>query len=269
MICERVKEQIPEYLSGAIDEGARARVLEHFDGCAACREEVAKLDTVWRKMEILEAVEPSPALRPRFQEMLAAYQCGVAAKQASFAKRTWFTLPFPAWAAAACASILLLSGTLAGRYAFPANTTGRQTDYAQLKGEVESMRQLVTLSLLEQQSSGARLRGVSYSYRMERPDPQVETALLYAVSHDTNINVRLSALDALQKFAGTPTVSRALIDAIPTQDSPLVQIGLIDLLVGRNEADVAPALQKLMKDPNVNPAVRQRAQWGLNKLGAA
>ena len=131
------------------------------------------------------------------------------------------------------------------------------------------MRQLVTLSLLEQQSSGARLRGVSYSYRMERPDPQVETALLYAVSHDTNINVRLSALDALQKFAGTPTVSRALIDAIPTQDSPLVQIGLIDLLVGRNEADVAPALQKLVKDPHVNPAVRQRAQWGLNKLRAA
>jgi len=131
------------------------------------------------------------------------------------------------------------------------------------------MRQLVTLSLLEQQSSGARLRGVSYSYRMERPDPQVETALLYAVSHDTNINVRLSALDALQKFAGTPTVSRALIDAIPTQDSPLVQIGLIDLLVGRNEADVAPALQKLVNDPHVNPAVRQRAQWGLNKLRAA
>ena len=269
MICKRVKEQIPEYLSGGIEEIARARLLEHLDGCAACREEVAKLDTVWRKMEILEAAEPSPALRPRFHEMLAAYQCGLAANQAVTVKKSWFTVPFSVWAAAACASLLLFCGAAAGRYAFPAHASDRQTDYAQLKGEVESMRQLVTLSLLEQQSSGARLRGVSYSYRMERPDPQVETALLYAVSHDTNINVRLSALDALQKFAGTPTVSRALIDAIPTQDSPLVQIGLIDLLVGRNEADVAPALQKLVNDPHVNPAVRQRAQWGLNKLRAA
>ncbi len=136
-------------------------------------------------------------------------------------------------------------------------------------GEIESLRQLVTLSLLQQQSPGARLRGVNYSYKMERADPQVEAALLYAVSHDSNINVRLSALDALQKVAATPTVGRALIEALPAQDSPLVQIGLIDLLVGRNETDVTPALRKLIGDPQTNPAVRQRAQWGLNQLGAA
>jgi len=93
MICKRVKEQIPEYLSGGIEESARARLLEHLDGCAACREEVAKLDTVWHKMEILEAAEPSPALRPRFHEMLAAYQCGLAANQAVTVKKSWFTVP--------------------------------------------------------------------------------------------------------------------------------------------------------------------------------
>jgi len=264
MICERVKEQIPEYLSGALEEQARIRLLGHLDSCNSCREEVAQLDSVWRKLGLLEGVEPSPSLRPRFQEMLAAYQAGVAAvERPQQASRNWLT--FPAWAAVACATVLVLGGVAAGRYFHSPQTA----EYSQLKGEIEGMRQLVTLSLLQQQSPGSRLRGVNYSYRIERPDPEIESALLYAVNHDSNVNVRLSALDALQKFAGSPAIGRALIDALPLQDSPLVQIGLIDLLVGRNEADATPVLQKLVKDPQSNPAVRQRAQWGLNKLGAA
>lgn len=266
MICERVKEQIPEYLSGALPEQARTKLLNHLDSCSGCREEIARLDTVWQSLDLLEPADPSPALRPRFEEMLAAYQAGLrATRPPRSTPRNWFAFPVPAWAVAGCAVLLIVGGVAAGRVTRPA----QPVEYAQLRGEVESMRQLVTLSLLQQQSPGARLRGVNYSYQMERPDPQVESALLYAVNHDSNVNVRLSALDALQKFAASPTVSRELIDALPAQDSPLVQIGLIDLLVGRNEADAAPALQKLTKDPQTNPAVRQRAQWGLNKLGAA
>lgn len=261
MICERVKEQIPEYLSGALEDGARARLLSHLDGCATCREEVFRLDSVWRKLDLLPMAEPSANLRVRFEEMLAAYQSGLAAKQKP--RSNWLFVP--TWAAAACSLLLLLGGLAAGRAMRPQPPN----EFAQLKGELESMRQLVTLSLLQQQSPGARLRGVNYSYKMERADPQVESALLYAVSHDSNVNVRLSALDALQKVAGSPAVSRALVDALATQDSPLVQIGLIDFLVGRNESEVVPALRKLTQDQQVNPAVRQRAQWGLNQLGAA
>ena len=237
--------------------------LGHLDGCAACRDEVSQLDSVWRKLDLLPVAEPSARLRLRFEEMLAAYQSGLAAKQKP--RANWFFVP--TWAAAACSLLLLVGGIVAGRTS--ATRPQPQSEFAQLKGELESMRQLVTLSLLQQQSPGARLRGVNYSYKMERADPQVESALLYAVSHDSNVNVRLSALDALQKVAGSPAVSRALIEALATQDSPLVQIGLIDLLVGRNESEVVPALRKLTQDQQVNPAVRQRAQWGLNQLGAA
>jgi len=33
MICERLKELVPEYLFGAIGEDARIRMLAHLDGC--------------------------------------------------------------------------------------------------------------------------------------------------------------------------------------------------------------------------------------------
>ena len=44
---------------------------------------------------------------------------------------------------------------------------------AQLRGQVESLRQLVALSMLQEQSPSARLRGVTYSYQIAQPDPQV------------------------------------------------------------------------------------------------
>ena len=114
-----------------------------------------------------------------------------------------------------------------------------------MRGQVESLRQLVALSLLQEQSPSARLRGVNYSYQMTQPDREVQQALLHAVNHDTNVNVRLSAVDALAKFASNPEVRRALVDSLPVQDSPLVQIALIDLLVQLNARDAAPAMQKL------------------------
>jgi hypothetical protein len=46
----------------------------------------------------------------------------------------------------------------------------------------------------------------------------------------------------------------------------MVQISLIDLLVQLHERQAAEALKQLMNDNNQNQIVRQRAQWGLQKL---
>jgi hypothetical protein len=255
MICERVKEQLAEYLSGSLEGAGREKFLAHLEQCARCRAEVEELGALWRGLELLPSAQPSPVMRVRFQEMLEAYRFG----QEQVKPRRTF-----AWWQLAAACALLAVGAAAGHLATRPQSS---PELAQLRGEVESMRQLVTLSLLQQQSAGARLRGVTYSYQMERPDPQVENALLYTVSHDSNVNVRLSAVDALQKFARNPEVAHSLVSAIEPQDSPLVQIALIDLLVEVKDGSVIPELRKLEKAP-VNESVRQRAAWALQKLGA-
>jgi hypothetical protein len=270
MICERVKEQLAEYLSGNLEGPAREKFVSHLEQCARCQAEVEELGALWRSLDFLPSAQPSIAMRGRFNEMLEAYRFGQAeALQKEAAKSNVRQMPQPRFAwwqigAAACA--LLALGAAAGHYGLPEQHTAVTPEVSQLRGEVESMRQLVTLSLLQQQSAGARLRGVTYSYQMDRPDPEVEKALLFAVSHDANVNVRLSAVDALQKYAHNPQVSKALVDAIEPQDSPLVQIALIDLLVDAKEGSVIPELRKLEK-AEVNEAVRQRATWALQKLG--
>ena len=287
MNCERIREQLPECLAGRLDKAAREAVIEHLETCSGCRAELAQLGVVWRALESLAAPEMKPErerdMRDRFTERLAAFQAGLEQGRAVAAAENrpdhaalrqsppaWWTALWsrPVWQFAA-ALALLLAGAWAGRYLV---APGREnapegTEVAQLKGQVESLRQLVTLSMLEQQSPSARLEGVSYAYQMSQPDTQVEQALLHAVNHDANVNVRLSAVDALQKYAADPNVRRALADAVPVQDSPLVQVALIDLLVQLKDRDSAPALRVLAHNAEADDAVRQRATWAIQRLG--
>lgn len=269
MNCERIREQIPECLAGRLDAAARERLVEHLEGCSGCRTEVAELNAVWRAMESLKSVKetaPDPAARARFLEVLEAYRAGMGVAAERPQRRIGWFAARPVWQAAMAAGLVIL-GVFAGRYV--AEPRQESPEVAQLKGQVESLRQLVALSMMQQQSPSARLRGVSYSEQMSQPDRQVRQALLYAVSHDSNVNVRLSAVDALQKFAGDPEVVRAMVDAIPVQDSPLVQVSLVDMLVQVDARGAAPAMARLAVDEQVDEVVRQRARWALNKLGGA
>ena len=268
MNCERVREQIPELLAGRLDKAARETIVEHLETCANCRTEVAELNAVWRALDSIKIADAEPSMKLRFMEVLEAYKAGagqVVEMPRPRARGGWLGSMHPAWQAALAAA-LLIGGVFAGREAARPQSNPPGPEVAQLKGEIESLRQLVALSMLQQQSPSARLRGVSYSEAMAQPDEQVEQALLSAVTHDSNVNVRLSAVDALQKFAGSPGVIPAMVQAIPVQDSPLVQIALIDMLVQMNARTEAPALVKLSMDGQVDDVVRQRAAWAVEKL---
>ena len=272
MNCERIREQIPEALAGRLDKAAREALVEHLESCAGCRTEVAELNAVWRGLEPLKTgmdAPPDAGAKVRFQEMLAAYQAGMAAVQPAVPpvvnkpRAAWFPTQ-PVWRFAMAAG-LLLGGILFGRY-WPQAGAGGNPEMAQLRAQVENLHQMVAISMLQQQSPSARMRGVSYTEKIAQPDPQVLDALLQAVNHDANVNVRLSAVDALQKFATGPEVALAMVNSIPEQESPLVQIALIDMLVQLDARGAAPGLARISKDMKMDEMVRQRAAWALHKM---
>jgi Putative zinc-finger len=281
MTCERVREQIPECLAGRLEKAARENLVEHLETCSGCRNELTELGIVWRGLEGMSAPEPDRAMRTRFMEMLSAYQAGL--EQAPVRKpgrstrelggpSRWFAWwpSNPAWQFAIAAALLLV-GLVVGRYV-AAGPREMSPEMAQLKGQVEGLRQLVALSLMQEQSPSDRLRGVSFSSQMGRPDAQVEQALLRAVNHDPNVNVRLSAVDALQTggYARSPDVRRALGDAVMVQDSALVQVAIIDLLVETSDHGSVPGLRnmlgKMAQDGQMDEVVRQRATLAVHKL---
>jgi hypothetical protein len=273
MMCERVREQLPECLAGKLDKAERERVIGHLETCSGCRNELAELGIVWRGLDNMAVLEPNRAMRTRFMEMMEAYQAGMEqappprpAPPAETRRSRWLAWwpSQPAWQMV-IATALLIAGVVAGRYVAGVPRE-MSPEMAQLKGQVEGLRQLVALSLLQAQSPSDRLRGVSFSSQIARPDADVEQSLLRAVNHDPNVNVRLSAVDAIEKYTSDPAVRRALVDAVAVQDSPIVQCALIDLLAEVNDRDSTPALRKLAQDVQVDEVVRHRATLAVQKL---
>jgi hypothetical protein len=267
MTCDELHPVLPEYWSQTLSVAARAGVDAHLAQCAACREEAQALGALWRQLEALEDEEPSPELQVRFDALLAAWREGAAAGRVLAFPPRQKGLRLSGWAPAfqaVAAVLLLVTGVVVGRLLPDPHTTG---EMAELRGEVRTMREVVALSLLQQQSAAERLRGVTWSHQIDQPGDQVLAALLDTLRHDANVNVRLAAIDALRQFGRTEQVREGLIDAVGRQESPLVQIGLIDALVELRERRSRDALRTLADDEKADRAVRERARWGLTQLG--
>ena len=128
------------------------------------------------------------------------------------------------------------------------------------------MQSTLALSLLDHGSASERLRGVSLSSRMEEPDQRLLDSLLQTLDTDPNPNVRLAVVDSLYLFHSHPTVRERLSGSLAKQTSPLVQVALIDLLVSLRERRAADALKALIENDRLDPAVKERASRGLERL---
>jgi HEAT repeat protein len=265
--CDRYRRQIPECLAGWLDKAARELLVEHLEGCSGCRAELAAMGRVWRGMEALGGQEPGPELGMRFRETLNAFAAGLAQAQPEprkHARGWWGWTPHRAWQLA-CAAGILAIGLAGGRFLGVARQP--DTSVAQLQGQIENLRQLVSLAMLNQSSPGSRLEGVVYAQQLTRPDNDVEQALLQAARRDSNVNVRLAAVDGLSRYGSDPAVRRTLADGLARDESPLVQVALIEFLVNARARDCASAVRQLAASPDAEPIVRQRAGWGLKQLG--
>ena len=265
MTCEQAKTWMTEYWSLTLGEAEAKEFSAHLASCEACRSEVSRVGALWQSLDLLPVEEPSGQVRERFYEMLGAYRQGLVSAETAKRQR-WWTMP--AWQITAGAA-LVAAGLGIG---FAVRGGGGQPpgEVSQLREEGASMRQLVALSLLQQQSASERLRGVSWSYQVEPSDKEVLNALVTAVNHDPNVNVRLAAVDALRPFTGSPSTHvaarNAVIQALPNQTTPIVQVALIDFLAELKERNAAPELRRLVSDPGIDTGVRKRAEWALERM---
>jgi hypothetical protein len=169
-------------------------------------------------------------------------------------------------------AMLIVGAFVVGRYwprpAAASQEASQAGDLAELRGELREMREMLTLSLIQQQSATERLRGVSGSVQIDQPGNEILGALLDTLMHDPNVNVRLACVDALRRFSGQDQVRRGAIQALGESSFPLVQIALIDFMVETKDKSAVDALRRLSEDAMVNEAVRGRAVWGLQQLNS-
>jgi hypothetical protein len=137
-----------------------------------------------------------------------------------------------------------------------------------MRGELHDMRQMLTLSLLQQQSATERLRGVSYTAGIDQPGNEVVAALLDTLLHDPSVNVRLSAVDALRRFSDRADVRLGTKQAVTDSTAPMLQVAVIDFMVETRDPQARVVLRQLADDGTVDQSVRGRARWGLERLAS-
>jgi hypothetical protein len=272
MTCTTIRERFVDYLTGELPAGELSEFRAHLASCPACREELEGLSAVWTNLGVLPQESPSGALRGRFYGLLEAYKEGLGKDRDKMglgqilSQRLRRLLPRNPAYQIALALVLMAAGLGSGYLLNLRSRTTARTEVAGLRDEVDEMKRLVAVSLLKQASPSERLLGVSWSARIDRPGDEIIQALLDTLNHDSNVNVRLAAADALYLFYNHAEVKEGLVDSLARQTSPLVQMSLINLLVEIRERRAVEALRQLVQEEKLNPKVKKRAELGLVQL---
>lgn len=270
MKCTQVEELTADYLAGNLSEPAVGELRSHLADCPRCHESMQTAQEMWRRLGALPEGQPSPALRLRVDAIIEAYRQGMERAEIDPAPRPglreWLSGLWPRRPAFQFA--LVAAAFVAGSLVVPLWNLKASHGQAivELRDEVAKLRQMVTLTLLEQPSANERLEGVSYSNQLESKDERVLNLLLQTLGSDPNVNVRVAAVGALRRYADSMAVRKGLLQSLAKEDSPLVQMELIDLMVGLREKDSIPVLEKILRKTDLNPTVRQQAERGLQQI---
>jgi Putative zinc-finger/HEAT repeats len=287
MQCEDIAAKFVDHLAGALGGSERHEFEAHLASCPVCRAEMESLSQTWNQLTDIPAIRPdSAAMRASLDVLLAAairetsridasaqVESGTCAEVPRIAPpvsrgsiRSWLQQRVSSrLLLQGCAALLLL--VIGIQLGWEMRPSGSR-EVRELSQEVRNLRQMVTLSLMQQQSASERLKGVSWIGQLDRPGNEVVAALIDTLMHDANVNVRLASIDALKRFAERDVVRSAALRALDTQSSPLVQMALIDFVVETQDRGALETLRRLSRDNTVNASVRTRAVWGMDRLEA-
>lgn len=226
-------------LSGEISQ-ANEKALETFlSSNPEVQNELEGLEQTWDLFEEIEKPEPTLEMDARFDGMMAAYEVAQREKT-SFsldAIAAWLTRSWQVGLAS------LTMGLFIGWWMLPSQN--QKEDISQLSSEIQDMKEMMMLTLIEQPKAQERIRAVNLTSELPDADGKVVKALISTLNHDDNLNVRLASLESLLRFRDEPGVRHALIDALKMQDSPLMLVAIADALVAIQEKESVEAMEEL------------------------
>jgi hypothetical protein len=273
MNCQRIQESFLDYQDGRLSPPDATTVREHLKTCLDCQREWAGLQAISLKLDRLPPVAPSPRLRTQFYAMLETHRRESDSHSPFVLMRSRFDRIFSALLPArpalqfALACLMLAAGIVFGaRYFHPTANEETVREIDALKKQIASTNQLVSYSILQQQSTGERLKTVLASLDLKKGDQLVVSDLLSALAFDPSVNVRLSALEALYPHAELPAVRSAVAASLPREPSPLVQVTMIDFLAASRDPAVSSTLEDVSRSQIYDKAVREAARRALAQL---
>ena len=160
--------------------------------------------------------------------------------------------------------LLLIVGWTAGYWYAGNGQNENQIEY--LSSEIRQMKKMISLTMLNQTSPAERIKNLNTMASFPQEDSQIVEALIKTLNTDENINVRLSAVEALYKLADDSRVRDGLIHALTHQESPLVQLALVECYVALHEKQAVGHLKQLLDNKELNDVVKNQIEQSLKIL---
>ena len=123
--------------------------------------------------------------------------------------------------------------------------------------------------LSDSSSASNRLSAVLILDKAKLMNDDLISRLSQTLNQDPNSNVRLAALNALSPYLPYPAIRRVLVQSLPQQQDPELQLSLIDLLRHISDPQLDQTLYALANNPMVLAQVQDQAYMNLlsqNKL---
>lgn len=257
-----ITDQLIEYLEGTLPEAEARDVERQLADSEELRQELRDLEILLNTMDTVKMEHPSNQLSQQFRQFLAQEEQKVTKTKPEPSARV-ITLRRIEWSIAAAIALLAVGvafGTLWQK------NVRQQQQIDQLVAETENTRKMLILSMLQEQSASQRIKAMNTAVEERATHPQVIEALIQTLLVDDNVNVRMKAAEALGQFGQQKEVITALTKALRTEESPEVQITLIDVLTSLRAKEAMDEFKTLMKKDDLLDVVKNKAAYGVEIL---
>ena len=258
---EKIIELWQEKMSGDISE-ENAQLLEaQLEQNQSLASELEAMEATWALFEDIPRPEPSPAMDARFEGMMSAYKENTAAQVSRPSLLDQLLIQIAGSWKMGLATLIV--GLFIGWWILP--SASQEEDMKVLSAEIQSMKEMMLLTLIEQPKAQERIRAVNLAAELPNADSKVVDALISTLNHDTNLNVRLAALESLTRYLEQAEVRKALINALTMQDSPLMLVAIADILVQIQEKSSLETMESLKESIN-DDIVKEKLEQSIQTL---
>jgi len=257
MNCDNIQDKLVDYIENTLSETTNSEIKMHINSCQNCEIALQKMEEFLAVIPKDEMEEPSKNLRKNFEEML------LEEKQLQQTKVVKLKTNWKQYLQIAASVALIVSAFFLGRQQ---QSEQYNTQVIELKNENLVNKQTTMLALMENKSASKRIQGVQFIEEFLDPDPAIVNALVQRMLNDENINVRLTAVNALQPFIVSEAVKDGYIKALETEKDPSIQIAIIQLLVKIQEKKAYRPMQQILKQEETQPFVKEEIKTVLASI---
>lgn len=262
-----IESILMEYISSKVDPDRKEHLEKLLIDQGYGSEEIKELTEIYKDLDKIPVPDPSLKMSEKFYSMLRSYEDDIPSTKNPYKKFTeWLGklnrpkyIPHLAYGLS-----LVILGWLIGFWSSGNSEYKDQLNY--LNSEIHELKTMMTINMLDKDSPSTRIKTLNQIKNLDEIDDTIITALLFTLNNDPNLNVRLVTVELLTQLSDNNRIREGLIYSITQQESPLIQIALIDLMVGIKERAAVAQFKELLNKKDLNDVVRTRIEENMKLL---